>query len=377
MISFKDNSRQLVVIVSTTNWNEYPRFRHQVTRQLKKYYNVLYVEKYCKKTKDEKDGFEIYDDNMIIYRCSYLRQKYRVIYSHIRPYHSLIDYLCRKKIEDLVKLLGNERVFLVNFVYHFSELMKSSVFRKKIYICNDDFTSLLKYPWQKKMYQNYEDKVVRIADICLVHSGYLYDKFRGKNRNIYIMEPGHEFVVEKKNKKINNDDHKIRVCYMGYVDERLNSEWLSEILLQQNMELYFIGPVSDKFEFDSIGKYGKINFIKPLLGCDLYKKMNDMDVFIIPYDLSHPIVKACVPNKLYQYMACGKPIVISNMPQIIGFEDCVISKASDKIDFIKKINKMYCDDSQDKINKRYEIAENNTWDKRGVFLYSIINELLS
>ncbi len=43
-LTFADISRDLVVVTTVTPWNEPPRIRHQVTRQLCRFYNVLYVE---------------------------------------------------------------------------------------------------------------------------------------------------------------------------------------------------------------------------------------------------------------------------------------------------------------------------------------------
>ncbi len=42
---FEDDSRELAVVTSTTPWHEPPRARHQVTRQLCRFYNVLYVDR--------------------------------------------------------------------------------------------------------------------------------------------------------------------------------------------------------------------------------------------------------------------------------------------------------------------------------------------
>ncbi len=50
---FKDKTKDIVVIVTRTEWDEVPRFRHQVTRQLIRFYNVIYIVKRIDNTNEQ------------------------------------------------------------------------------------------------------------------------------------------------------------------------------------------------------------------------------------------------------------------------------------------------------------------------------------
>ena len=42
--TFSNENRDLCVIVTVTNWNEPPRIRHEISHQMSRKYNVLYLQ---------------------------------------------------------------------------------------------------------------------------------------------------------------------------------------------------------------------------------------------------------------------------------------------------------------------------------------------
>ena len=98
----------------------------------------------------------------------------------------------------------------------------------------------------------------------------------------------------------------------------------------------------------------------------------------MPYDISFrgPITTTA-PNKFFQYLAVGKPVVISDMPNFIDMPYGVICRAKTAEGFVKKIRQAYEEDSNELINMRLKIAQENTWNKRGDMLYVIIQKGLN
>jgi glycosyltransferase involved in cell wall biosynthesis len=96
-------------------------------------------------------------------------------------------------------------------------------------------------------------------------------------------------------------------------------------------------------------------------------------VLIIPYDTSLPqFYIQTVPNKLFQYIAAGRPVVTSNLPYLIELPRGIVYKAKDAPDFVNKIRLAYSEDSNKLIESRMKIAMKNTWDHRGNRLHEII-----
>ena len=60
------------------------------------------------------------------------------------------------------------------------------------------------------------------------------------------------------------------------------------------------------------------------------------------------------------------------MPNFIKMPAGVIYRAKTAKTFVEKIRQAYAEDNDELVKMRIEIAEKNTWDKRGNILYDII-----
>lgn len=377
--SFKDNP--LAVVTTVTDWDEPPRFRHQVTRQLIKQYNVLYVElitthslqdflfSSCKKI----------NQNLIVYKLPRVPKIFYRLHMFLPLFHFLFDFLVVKRIERRVKQLGYKKSILINFQFDLFIIMNSNLFSPKVYLCNDEFPNSAKYDWQKKLFSTYELEVIKKADCCIVHSDPLLKKFSLIHSNVHLILPGHEFnncnniselVIKNKEKS-----QKISVCYMGYIDHRILVNWLLAVVSRSDMFLYLVGPLTGNVDISILKNFDNFKLVAPKEGNDLQSLLYQMDVCIIPFNTELEVVKSCTPNKTFQYIACGKPIVTSNMNFSFEFPQKFFYIAYNENEFIDLIRKAYEEDCMDSILKRINFARQNSWDKRGNQLFSILESI--
>src|SRR5207248_1402000 len=68
---------------------------------------------------------------------------------------------------------------------------------------------------------------------------------------------------------------------------------------------------------------------------DLPRHMSGFDVAMIPFRLT-PLTLAVNPIKLYEYLACGLPVVSSALPEVRSFSDVVYIAQGSK-DFVAKL----------------------------------------
>ena len=161
---------------------------------------------------------------------------------------------------------------------------------------------------------------------------------------------------------------------MGYIDDRLNLEWMRALSFESNIEIHLIGPISETFK--------DINLIKkkPFIlhgsheGEKLKKILLEMDVCIIPFDTEHPVVKACTPNKIYQYIACGKPVVTSDINLSTDFPGYIVKKSRTCEEFLKNIHESFKLNNESQIIARLNLANDNSWNERGNKLKNLIEE---
>ena len=151
----------------------------------------------------------------------------------------------------------------------------------------------------------------------------------------------------EKTKDKNVDMNKIKVCYVGILqDDRLLLEICDEIAKHKNLELHIGG--FGKYEMqiaDMSKKYSNIKFYGGMNYHDVLDLESDSDVLFATYNPKIPNHKYSAPNKVYEAMALGKPIIVCNNTGVdelvrtekIGF--CIEYNAQDFIKCIQNINK--------------------------------------
>ena len=102
-----------------------------------------------------------------------------------------------------------------------------------------------------------------------------------------------------------------------------------------------------------------------------------MDVLIMPYDQQLPEVEVMTTNsKTFQYMAAGRPMVMSNMPHYIGMPDGIFYKSRSAEEFVATIRKAFEADNEDLIKLRQDTARENSWAARGDQIWRAITKHL-
>ena len=86
------------------------------------------------------------------------------------------------------------------------------------------------------------------------------------------------------------------------------------------------------------------------------------DACIIPFKDSE-LIRATHPVKIYEYLAAGKPVVASDMPELRPMSE-VCRLASSKEDFAAKLDEAVSEKDPGAAAKRKEFAGRHTWDAR-------------
>ena len=363
-----------VIITTVSNWYEVPRIRHQVAKQMSKYYNVLYIEtptqwKHWYNTKIGK-----VEKN--ITRCrltNHFILPYRV-YKYVpflKDYH---ENFLLKEMYKIINICKNSKFILINFNWDFVQIMRQDIFQLKIYLCNDDFASMINDEIIKTQLTKREQKVAVNADLCLGVSYFLLNKLKKYNDNSQLFLPGHEFNINREKKIVKEGKKRIKIAFMGYIDFRIDFDWLEYASMQGDIKVNLIGSIKKSSELNSYVKNKLFIFHKPKFGQELQDFLESMDVLVMPFNLRFNPEAITAPNKLFSYIATGRPIVISNLPNFIKFDYGIIYRANSKEAFVSQIRKAHNEDSNELRKKRFDIAEKNSWEKRGNELKAIIDE---
>ncbi len=375
-----------LVITSGTKWEEPPRIRHQIAFEMKKYFKrILFVESSRHLRYDfEEDAFielgvRQVDDNIFALRLPKL-------FVLPKNGHSLIPFLSEtlqknniNKIHNSLVNIGAKNPILINFTYSNHVFHDPNLFPFSVFVLNDDFINKAPNPLIYHLAKRMQDKTARKADMCLAVSIPLLEQVKRVNPHSHLFLPGHNFeemTIGSSNFYPRQRNRKIQVAFMGYIDGRLDLDWIKHTSSQKEIDYYLVGPnCLDKEDTKELQAQGVI-FKQALKGEELFKFLSSCDVLTMPYVLNPTTIAVTAPNKLFQYVSSGRPIISSAMPYLIDLPYSVLQKANDKVDFVERIYEAVAMDSEEHVKERLRIASENTWGKRGEELITLIQKQL-
>ena len=237
----------------------------------------------------------------------------------------------------------------------------------KIYDCLDFFVGF-DSRHQEKLDQ-LEARLTKEVDVVTVTSEFLHHHIGNLSKS-HIIRNGCEFDKFAQATSIKSAQT-TRVGYVGAV-----STWFDLDAV------YTAGLAYPEWQFDIYGrieggiKLGNppknVNFYGEIAYEDVPKTIATFDVAIIPFKIN-TLTEATNPVKVYEYMAAGKPIVSSALPEVIRMkhDDIFISHSHDEfIDHLAK--SILISKHPTKVQKRKDWAKSQDWKFRVDDFYKII-----
>ena len=227
-----------------------------------------------------------------------------------------------------------------------------------------------------------ERKMLSLVDLVIVVSERLLEAKKRYNASTYLVPNAVSF--EKFKVAMSNDTPppfdvatlpKPIIGYSGLISGRLDLDLLYEIaMMYPERSLVLIGVVADQYcetAMDKLRRLTNVHFLgfKSINQIPYYIK--SFDVCLMPYRVGEE-ANSIDPLKLYDYLACGKPVISVNIPSVQPFAD-VLYVANDKQTFIKCINESLNENGR-YASKRVDIAKQNDWKARVEQISTIINK---
>jgi glycosyltransferase involved in cell wall biosynthesis len=129
--------------------------------------------------------------------------------------------------------------------------------------------------------------------------------------------------------------------------------------------ILLVGPVANGF--GKLKQHQNITMVGTKNYSVLPQYMTCMDVCLIPFNINR-VTLAANPIKMYEYLAAGKPVVSTALPEVCNNAAHVVKIAQDESDFIKKVEQTLSEAENDeerlRIRERISFAKNNSWQKR-------------
>ena len=271
-------------------------------------------------------------------------------------------YLVFKKFDFLYTREQLSGLFFKNYVVE-SHIYKDTYFYKKTWKKAAKIISITTFLRNKLL-----ELGKREADILVAPDAVDFKKF-----NILISK-------EEARKKLNLPGDKILIGYVGMlktmgVEKGVDVSIRSLLNLKENISLVLVGGMEDDILYYTdlareIGVLERVVFIGnvPHSAVPLYLK--SFDILIAPFpDAAH--YKSCMsPLKLFEYMASGRPIIVTDLPsirEVLDEESAIFIKPNSHHDLGKAINNLVENKNLgEKIaNQAHKLVQEKfTWEKR-------------
>ena len=266
-----------------------------------------------------------------------------------------------------MRLLGIERPYILWFYYPAqSDLARMLDQDLTVYDIQDEYAAL---KWTADI-ESREVNLLHEADVVFAGTYALKEKKRIYNSNIHFFSCGVDFNHFNKsvagNLSIPPDvkgiPHPI-LGYFGSIDLRLDLPLIRYLTNSRpGWSFVFVGPIHG-------WKILKPYFSAPnlfLLGTKEYSVLPNylqaFDVCLMPFDLTNKVVMHINPTKTLEYLAGGKPVVSTAMPDVVRFFEGVVQIARTREKFLMHCDRMVTNAPEAIIEKGLEMAMKTSWD---------------
>ncbi len=266
------------------------------------------------------------------------------------------------------------RVVTVNdpFHHHVLGLLNENL---AVYDCLDDYALYGGAATPDPQVLSNERQVVERVDLVFTTSRTLYEKMNRQHGSVHYFPNAVDFDFFHQAMWSDLPDAdalkglpKPIIGFMGNLTHWYDFALLREVIqARPQWSFVFVGWVTPfancTAEIRAIQSLPNAHF----LGCqefrDLPSFLRGFDVAIMPY-AQNDAARAVNPDKMYQYLAAGVPLVATPCPEIAQF-DRVIDVAAGARDFVLALDKrLTCGRGDARVMVGMDIANENTWDKR-------------
>jgi len=231
---------------------------------------------------------------------------------------------------------------------------------------------------KKKLKADYKH-IKSSADLIFTVAEELQTIFDNQS-NVYWIPNGVDLTHYQDQQTVINRDiadlQKPIIGYIGVVQDRVDIELIKFAASKNpNKSFVIVGPVWQQEHKESLGQIPNIH----VLGYKSYHEapayIQQFDVALIPHKPSK-FVTSTNPMKLYEYLACGKPVVATKGSGAEMFDD-IVYLAADKEEFNRKIFMALQEDNKEEQEKRKKIMQDYSWNTIVKQMLELVNKKMS
>ena len=166
-----------------------------------------------------------------------------------------------------------------------------------------------------------------------------------------------------------------RIGYFGAIEPWLVDQELIKRASRERPEWHwiFIGNKSRGLEIEDLPN---VHFLPPVPYAELPAYAAGFDVCVLPWETEQSFTSYGSAIKVREYLATGKPVVISPLPEYEPMRD-VLRIARTRDDFLRLVEEALHDNDAAAVARRQASVASGTWDARAEWVSGLIEQVLS
>ena len=170
-----------------------------------------------------------------------------------------------------------------------------------------------------------------------------------------------------------------RIGYAGALNEKIDFDLLAHIAhARPEWQLVLVGApdlTAHPHKADVLHRLANVHWLGRRPASQVPGAIASMDVCLLPYERNR--WTANIDSlKLYEYLACGKPVVSTDVPAARAFA-YLVHIADGPEAFVAAIEAALTDNAPEAVEARRAAAANNTWDMRVVQIETLLRDALA
>jgi uncharacterized SAM-binding protein YcdF (DUF218 family)/glycosyltransferase involved in cell wall biosynthesis len=259
------------------------------------------------------------------------------------------------------------------------DLIKGIDSQLTVYYCIDDLAT--SSPGARRIVPS-EERLFKQADLVFVTSEKLRERAARFNQRVHLFPFGVSYdrfaQARAEGTPPPADIAALKKPIAGYVGGL--HQWIDQDLMKQVMErlpdvtFAFVGP--PQTDLSLIESSPNIRLLGQKPHAALPEYIGGFDVGLVPYKLSE-YTNNVYPTKLNEYLAMGKPVVATDIPEILRFNKDhgdIIRIASGPDAFASAIRDAIAERAPAAVDRRYAVAQSNSWRSRLSAMVALIDE---
>lgn len=224
-----------------------------------------------------------------------------------------------RSVREKMAAIGMQAPILVTTVPNAADYLDNFGAIRKVYYCVDDFS--LWPGLEHELVREMENRLISGCEVFIATSQQLVEKLRSKGKIATLLTHGvdleHFSNLPSREHQLLEGTPKPRVGYFGLIDERLDQKLLSEVA-GALPDVAFVMTGNVVTDVTLLKGRKNIHWTGPVPYEELPAMVAGWQACMLPYRVNETTA-TINPLKLKEYIATGKPLVISALPEVNNF----------------------------------------------------------